>query len=129
ALAAGLSRSLAELEQERTSIAAGGEELVQAPVAGLVATRLIEPSQSVEAGQPLFALLPRGSQLLAQLLAPSRRIGFVSPGDAVLLRYLAYPHEKFGHYRGRVLSVSRNALGVRELQVLVGRAEGAEPHN
>ena len=128
ALAAGLSRSLAELEQERTSIAAGGEVLVQAPVAGLVATRLIEPGQSVEAGQPLFALLPRGSQLLAQLLVPSRGIGFVSPGDAVLLRYLAYPHEKFGHYRGRVLSVSRNALGARELQVLVGRAEGAEPH-
>lgn len=128
ALAARRARTLAELEQDRLSIRAGGEVLVQAPVAGIVATRLVEPGQAVTAGQPLFDLRPRGSRLLAQLLVPSRGVGFVAPGDTVELRYQAYPHEKFGHHRGRVLRVSRNALGARELAALPGQAQAGEPH-
>jgi membrane fusion protein len=49
------------------------------------------------------------------LFAPSRDIGFVRPGQEVLVRYLAYPHQKFGAYRARVLAVSRNPLPAAEL--------------
>jgi membrane fusion protein len=33
----------------------------------------------------------------------------------VLVRYLAYPHQKFGSHKARVLSVSRNPLAPGEL--------------
>jgi membrane fusion protein len=33
----------------------------------------------------------------------------------VRIRYLAYPHQKFGSYGARVLAVSRNALPASEL--------------
>lgn len=32
------------------------------------------------------------------------------PGDRVLLRYQAYPYQKFGHYGGKVIRVSRSAI-------------------
>lgn len=128
ALAAERTRELATLDEERLQVRAGGEVMVQAPVAGLLASRLIERGQTVAAGQPLLSLLPAGSQLQAQLLVPSRAAGFIEPGDAVELRYQAYPHQKFGHHRGQVLRISRHALGPRELAGLIGGTTGKEPH-
>jgi membrane fusion protein len=41
----------------------------------------------------------------------------------VLLRYQAYPYQKFGHYEGKVVSVSRSAVSPGELpQQLAGIA-------
>ena len=120
------ARELAELDQERLQTEARGEALVAAPLDGLVASRLVEHGQAVEAGQPLMALLPQGSVLQARLLVPSRAVGFIAPGDEVLLRYRAYPHQKFGHHPGRVLRVSKSALDPRQLAALTGRS-AAEP--
>lgn len=128
AQAAEYERSVAQLEQERLRIEANGEILVQAPVAGLIASRLIEPGQSVHAGQPLLSLLPAGAMLQAQLLVPSRAIGFIEPGDSVLLRYQAFPHQKFGHHRGTVARISRSALTPGELGSLIGNARAGEPY-
>ncbi len=35
-----------------------------------------------------------------------------------MLRYQAYPYQKFGHHTGRVASISRSALTRSELQAL-----------
>jgi membrane fusion protein len=109
-LKATTNRDLAMLDQERVQQEANGELLVRAPLAGLVANRLIEPGQAVQAGQPVMSLLPNGSQLQAQLLVPSAAVGFIEPGDRVLLRYQAYPYQKFGHYGGSVIRISRSAI-------------------
>lgn len=109
-LQASTSRDLAMLDQERVQQEANGELLIRAPLAGLIANRLIEPGQAVQAGQPLMSLLPTGSQLQAQLLVPSAAVGFIEPDDRVLLRYQAYPYQKFGHHGGKVIRVSRSAI-------------------
>ena len=105
---AGTERELAALEQERVQQEANGQLLLKAPVAGLVAHRSIEPGQAVQGGQSLLSLLPKGSRLQAQLMVPSRAIGFIEPGDRVQLRYQAFPYQKFGHHVGRVLRISRS---------------------
>lgn len=124
AVAASLQRDLASLEQERVQTQVQGALAVSAPVGGLVATQLVKPGQAVQAGQPLLSLLPGDGRLEAELLVPSRAIGFIEPGDSVLLRYQAYPYQKFGHHKGRVERISRSALGASEL----GAAQTAEPY-
>ncbi|MFT4179725.1 MAG: HlyD family efflux transporter periplasmic adaptor subunit [Thermomonas sp.] len=124
---AGYRRDLATLEQEQVETEARGALAVAAPVTGVVATQLVKPGQAVQAGQPLFALLPGDGTLEAELLVPSRAIGFVEQGDTVLLRYQAYPYQKFGHQRGTVARISRSALNQSELQALLGSAAQAEP--
>ncbi|HET6630215.1 MAG TPA: HlyD family efflux transporter periplasmic adaptor subunit [Woeseiaceae bacterium] len=128
ARAAASRRELAELGQERLRIEAGGEVLVQAPVDGTVASTLVERGQTVEAGQPILSLVPAGSVLRARLLVPSRAVGFIRPGDAVLLRYQAFPHQKFGHHRGTVLRISRNALSPEALAALDSSVQAREPY-
>lgn len=121
------SRELTLLDRERIQNAASGELLVKAPVSGLLASRLIEPGQAVQVGQPLLSVLPAGSRLQAQLFVPSRSVGFVEPGDHVLLRYQAFPYQKFGHHRGTVVRISRSALGSDELGAVAGTRQAGEP--
>lgn len=118
ALLAGTQGDVAALEQERVQQEANGQLMLKAPVAGLVANRMIEPGQAVQGGQALLSVLPEGSRLQAELLVPSRAIGFIEPGDSVQLRYQAYPYQKFGHHEGHVLRISRSA---------VTRKDGEEP--
>lgn len=120
-------RELAQLEQERVQTQASGALVVKAPVAGVVAAQVVKPGQAVQAGQPLMTLLPGDGRLEAELLVPSRAIGFIAPGDRVLLRYQAFPYQKFGHQEGRVAAISRSALSPGELGALVGNAERGEP--
>lgn len=105
-----LEQELAAIAGDSVQVQTGAELLVKAPAAGIVASRVVETGQGVQLGQPLLTVLPEGSSLEAQLLLPSRAIGFIGPGDSVLLRYQAFPHQKFGHHRGTVRQVSRSAL-------------------
>jgi membrane fusion protein len=107
---AAFQRDLALLEQELVETQARGALAVTAPVSGVVATQMLKPGQAVQAGQPLMTVLPGDGRLEAELLLPSRAIGFVEPGDTVLLRYQAYPYQKFGHHRGRVSRISRSTV-------------------
>jgi membrane fusion protein len=122
------ARDIALLDRERIQNDAGSEMLVKAPVGGVLASRLAEAGQAVQAGQPLASVLPAGSRLRAQLFVSSRAIGFIRPGDKVLLRYAAYPYQKFGHQEGVVASISRNALGAAELATLLGGTQPSEPY-
>ncbi|RRN79247.1 HlyD family efflux transporter periplasmic adaptor subunit [Pseudoxanthomonas sp. SGD-10] len=125
---ASFARELAALEQELVETQARGELVLTAPISGVVATQLIKPGQSVQAGQPLLSVLPGEGTLEAELLVPSRAIGFIEPGDAVMLRYQAFPYQKFGHQRGTVDRISRSALGPGELATLTGNAQAPEPY-
>jgi len=121
-------RDQALIGQERVQQETGGELVIKAPVSGLVSSRLVEPGQAVQAGQPLLSVLPQGSMLEAQLLVPSRAIGFIEPGNTVLLRYQAYPYQKFGHHIGRVTRVSRSAVNPGESNALAGSGQATEPY-
>jgi membrane fusion protein len=109
-----LERALSAVEQEIATTEASRAIAVVAPQAGVVTAILAEPGQQAGA-QALATLLPAGSELEAHLFAPSRAAGFVEPGQAVRVRYAAYPYQKFGQYAGRVVQVSRSALSAGEL--------------
>ena len=133
---AAVSRSRAQIEaveaqraalaQERFERALQYRSSIAAPVRGFVAALLVEPGHTVAAGATLATIVPVQDALEAHLFAPSRAIGFVRPGQEVALRYLAYPHQKFGSHRARVLAVSRAPLAPSELGFPVPEA-GREP--
>lgn len=102
--------SLGQVAQERAEQEAKTRSRIVAPVAGIVTTIDAEPGQQLVLGQRLAAIVPAGSRLQVQLKVPSRAIGFVRPGQQVLMRVDAFPYEKFGHVRGRVLAVDSSPL-------------------
>ncbi|WP_428695934.1 HlyD family secretion protein [Stenotrophomonas chelatiphaga] len=99
--------------------------MLRARVAGTVTSILIKPGQALTTGQTALSLSPQESPLVAELWVPSSAIGFVNVGKPVTLRYEAYPFQKFGQQRGRVLSVSRSAASPGAQSHLLGTTVSA----
>ncbi len=110
-----IERQISALEQSSADNEGRREIIMTASQAGCVTSIVAQPGQTVLPDKPMAMLLPEGAQLEAHLYAPSRAIGFIREGYPVLLRYEAYPYQKFGQYGGRVLEVARAAISPAEL--------------
>lgn len=105
----------ASLKQERLERELQYRATIMSPADGTVAAVLVERGQTVVPGMTLATIMPRGATLEAQLFTPSRSIGFVHVGQEVQLRYLAYPHQKFGSHRAHVTAISATPLAAAEM--------------
>ncbi len=121
-----IDRELAALAQQGAENDARSQLVVRAPQDGVVTGVLAQPGQSVTPASALASLLPADARLQAQLFAPSSAVGFLRSEQKVLLRYQAFPYQKFGHQSGRVTQVSRAPLQAAEL-ALLRPGEAAEP--
>ncbi len=127
-------RQLALLAQESIENDSRKQVTIAAQKSGRLSALLVKPGQMVTLGQSLATLIPGcdpvvstqsgvagiessclGNTLLAQLYAPSRAAGFVSLGQAVLIRYAAYPYQKFGLHNGQVIAISATPLAPSDL--------------
>jgi len=97
---------------------------IRAPEVGTVTAIVGRPGQVVSTGSPMLAIVPQPAFMHAELLAPSSAIGFIHQNERVLLRYSAFPYQKFGEYPGTVVTVADAALTPEEVQSLL---TGAQP--
>ncbi len=121
---ADIQRQLSALEQNLAESEAKRTLLVTAPETGIATAVLADIGQTVDSSRPLLSIVPADAPLQAELYAPSKSIGFIKPGDSVLIRYQAYPYQKFGQYQGRVRSISRTSVPFAELARMAGAVPG-----
>lgn len=95
----------AALQQDTLELNNRKSSLLVAPVQGRVTGVLVDIGTYVE-GQVTATVVPDNVQLQAYLYLPSRAVGFVRRGQAVKLRYDAFPYQKFGAQDGVVTDVS-----------------------
>jgi membrane fusion protein len=112
---ANIEREIGTLDQQLAEAEARREIVVPAPARGTVTAIQAELGGRPNSSVPLLSIVPTGSKLQAHLFTPSRAIGFLRPGQRVLLRFQAYPYQKFGHYEGVLASVSGSAVNPGEL--------------
>lgn len=126
-----IDRGISTVGQELAESEAKRRLLVTAPEAGIATAVVAEVGQVAEGSRPLLSIVPAGAKLQAHLYAPSKAVGFIRPGDTVLMRYQAYPYQKFGHARGTVAAVAKTALPSNEIWALGnpagGNGQGSEP--
>ncbi|GGY96654.1 HlyD family secretion protein [Pseudoduganella plicata] len=118
-----LKRDILGKEQQASEGEARREVIVRALQSGRVAGLVARTGQPVVAGQFLSNIIPEGSVLEAELYVPTRAAGFVRPGTDVLLRYDAFPYQKFGQFKGVVREVALAAVLTSELRGLGGEAQ------
>ncbi len=115
-----LERSLAGLVQERAENEARQSMQVRAQQDGVITGLTVASGAVIGAGAPLATLIPQNISLQAHLFAPSQAVGFIEPGQNVMLRYAAYPYQKFGHQEGRVMAVSKTSMTPTEAAAASG---------
>lgn len=117
-----LANASALVRQEDAENQAKAELVSAAPFAGTLTGLNVQVGQQVAAGALLASLIPHDSPLTAQLYASPRQAGFIEPGQVVLMRYAAYPYQKFGMARGRVIGVAKSPYAAQELPPHVASA-------
>jgi len=95
------------VEQVITETEAKRRIEVRAPEAGTTTSIRVHVGQRIAAGAPLLTLLPKSGKLSVNLFVNSTAIGFIAKGTPVVLRYAAYPFQRFGLYHGTVKEVTR----------------------
>jgi len=115
-----IERELAAAESSLAQNEAQRAQLLRSPADGVVSMLIPKVGQSLRPGQALAAVLPRGARLEAQLLVPTRAMGLMEEGNRVVLRYQAFPYQKYGQHYGHVMHISRNALAPDEVLTLAG---------
>jgi membrane fusion protein len=132
-----IEKTRALLSQETTEHQARSKTIVTAQAAGTITAVAAQVGQSIGSGALLATLLPadangKDNALEAHFYATTRQAGFVEKGQRVLLRYAAYPYQKFGMGNGEVIEVSRSPYVVQELPThiaatLSGIAQSGDP--
>ncbi|MHC2086985.1 HlyD family efflux transporter periplasmic adaptor subunit [Methylobacterium sp. WCS2018Hpa-22] len=115
-----MDRTAAQLEQQRAESEARRAIEVRAPEKGILTSIRVQAGQGVAAGATLLTLLPSEGRLQANLFVESSAIGFIDTGEAVMLRYAAFPFQRFGLYRGTVTEVTRAPLEAADLPEAAG---------
>ena len=121
----GIEREISLLEQQLTEYEARRALVIAAPADGIVTTVLAEEGQNATTSTPLLSILPADAELQAQLLVPSRSIGFIAIKQTVALRYQAFPYQRFGIYRGRVMEISKTLINPSDATLPVTLQEPA----
>lgn len=123
-----IDRRLAELRQNIIENESRRSVMFNAPQKATVASVVVKRGQIVNAGQTLASLLPENTELQGRIMVSSRAIGFIRPGQRVVLRYQAYAWQKFGQQYGRVAEISRVALSPQEVAQVTGNNQVQEAH-
>ncbi|HEY6527801.1 MAG TPA: HlyD family efflux transporter periplasmic adaptor subunit [Cellvibrionaceae bacterium] len=118
-----LQRDISQLQQEILQQEHNSAHVVVAPAAGIVGNLPVHAHQMVNANQRLFTLLPEHSPLQAVLVVPSRAAGFIQPGQQVVMRYSAFPYQKFGTQQGKIVSIDQAITQQGDANVLVSIRE------
>jgi membrane fusion protein len=121
-----IERQLADNRQSMAENEARRAFELRAPRSGYVGMILAKHGQTLNAGQSAMALLPSDSALVARIMVNTHSVGFIQPGQRVVLRYKAFPYQKFGQQYGKVIEVSRAALSPQEVAVMTGQSNVQE---
>ena len=109
-----ISDELKQLE-ERTILLKGDQlYVIKSPINGVITSLQGKIGETVSDNAFLLSIIPEDITLHAELFVPSRAIGFIKKGDKVLLRYDAFPHQRFGLYKGTIDMVAKSVINPDE---------------
>lgn len=106
---------ISQLEQSRVELEASNQYIVRSPVGGTVAALQGFIGQSVAPNAPIVMIIPENSDMVANLLASSKSVAFLKPGQDVNLLVDAFPYQKFGVQKGTIKEISATPYKPGEL--------------
>jgi HlyD family secretion protein len=77
----------------------------------------------VREAEPLITIMPSDTPLIADITVSSSDVGHIRAGDEVVIKVDAFPYQRHGFLKGRLLYVSEDS---HEMAEAGGEAQGAE---
>ena len=112
---ANLENALSDLQQQIVSHKSSAKETIYAPRSGQVSGLRVKKGYTVDSARPLLTLLPINTDIQARIAVPVRSAGFLREGQALHIRYDAFPYQKFGVQTGEITNISPSLILPGEL--------------
>ncbi|HCU0877047.1 TPA: HlyD family secretion protein [Morganella morganii] len=110
-----------ELQKEMVNTDVGGEIIVRALTDGRVDSLGVTVGQMVNPGDTLLQILPENiRQYWLVLWVPNDALPYLNVGDAVNIRYEAFPAEKFGQFAATIQVISKTPASAQEMMTYAG---------
>lgn len=108
---------VSQLKQQlvRMQVAKGYQ--VISPTDGIIATILLNEGEHTTEGLPVLTVLPDDNELIVELYVPSQASGFLRLNQEVLIKYRAFPYQKFGVHKGTIAEISKTIIDPRDVKV------------
>ena len=103
--------------ERRTAIKNNSGYTLRSPIDGKISSVQIKKGQTIIPSVPLVTIISNNSNLQAELMIPSRAIGFIEIGQMVKLQYDAFPYQQYGIYQGKIKFIHNNLFNPNELLV------------
>jgi membrane fusion protein len=118
-----LKRQQADLQRQLAQVASNYKYTITASNNGVITgIQVVEGetlSQSKAQSKPLLHILPEGSELIAELLLPTRSAGFIQVGNNTRLRFDAFPYQRFGFINSEITRIDQTLISPNEIQLPV----------
>ncbi|GEA25220.1 HlyD family secretion protein [Vibrio harveyi] len=122
-----LLREKADIENQLAQVQNNHSYTITASHAGTItAIQVVEGetlSPSKAQSKPLLHILPKGSELVAELLLPTRSAGFITKGQTSRLRFDAFPYQRFGFIESEITRIDRALIAPNEVQLPIALQE------
>ncbi|GLX81712.1 HlyD family efflux transporter periplasmic adaptor subunit [Thalassotalea eurytherma] len=122
-----LLREKADIENQLAQVQNNHSYTITASHAGIVTgIQVVEGetlSPSKAQSKPLLHILPEGSELVAELLLPTRSAGFIAKGQTSRLRFDAFPYQRFGFIESEITRIDRALIAPNEVQLPIALQE------
>ncbi|NVK23542.1 MAG: HlyD family efflux transporter periplasmic adaptor subunit [Gammaproteobacteria bacterium] len=116
-----LLRQKSDIENQLNQVKSSHTFTITASHTGTVTGIQVVEGQTLSASQsqtkPLLHILPEGSELVAELLLPTRSAGFVAKGQVSRLRFDAFPYQRFGFIESEITRIDRALIAPNEIQL------------
>jgi len=116
-----LKRQQVDLQRQLAQVASNYKYTITASNNGIVTgIQVVEGetlSPSTAQTKPLLHILPQGSELIAELLLPTRSAGFVQVGNTTRLRFDAFPYQRFGFIESEIVRIDQALITPNEIQL------------
>ena len=118
-----IKNSISQIDERLSEIDSSQAYTVRAPIAGRITSIQVNAGQSMKTNQWLLTIIPNDTVLHAELFLPSRAIGFVTENKKVLIRYDAFPYQRYGLHKGFVSEISVAAAPARDYSFYMQSSE------
>jgi membrane fusion protein len=122
-----LKRQQADIQRQLAQVASNYKYTITASNSGTVTgIQVVEGetlSQTTAQAKPLLHILPEGSELIAELLLPTRSAGFIQVGNSTRLRFDAFPYQRFGFISSKITRIDQTLIAPNEVQLPIALQE------
>ena len=88
--------------------------IIRSPIDGVISSIIYQDGQYTNLQKPLAKILPSDAELVAELFIPVKQSGFLRKKNTIIIRYDAYPYERFGTAKAKITEISQSILTDKE---------------